>query len=113
MNRFGLIGDPIATSLSPALFEAAYSGEFSYDLIQGADFGSSWKAFEDRYKGINVTAPFKQQAFSQANIFTAGCRKIGAGSCHGRFKSEVPSYLDDIICVYCRITSVSFCDWSR
>lgn len=80
MNRFGLIGDPIATSLSPALFEAAYSGEFSYDLIQGADFGSSWKAFEDRYKGINVTAPFKQQAFSQADIFTAGCRKIGAAN---------------------------------
>ena len=80
MNRFGLIGDPIATSLSPALFEAAYSGEFSYDLIQGADFGSSWKAFEDRYKGINVTAPFKQQVFSQADIFTAGCRKIGAAN---------------------------------
>lgn len=80
MNRFGLIGDPIATSLSPALFEAAYSGEFSYDLIQGADFGGSWKAFEDRYKGINVTAPFKQQSFSQADIFTAGCRKIGAAN---------------------------------
>lgn len=80
MNRFGLIGDPIATSLSPALFEAAYSGEFSYDLIHGADFGSSWKAFEDRYKGINVTAPFKQQAFSQADIFTACCRKIGAAN---------------------------------
>ena len=80
MNRFGLIGDPIATSLSPALFEAAYSGEFSYDLIQGAEFGGSWKAFEDRYKGINVTAPFKQQAFSQADIFTAGCRKIGAAN---------------------------------
>lgn len=80
MNRFGLIGDPIATSLSPALFEAAYSGEFSYDLIQSADFGNSWKAFEDRYQGINVTAPFKQQAFSQADIFTASCRKIGAAN---------------------------------
>ena len=61
MNSFGLIGDPIATSLSPALFNAGYEGKYNYDLIEGADFGASFKAFEDRYKGINVTAPFKEQ----------------------------------------------------
>lgn len=78
MNSFGLIGDPIATSLSPALFNAGYEGKYNYDLIEGADFGASFKAFEDRYKGINVTAPFKEQAFARADIYTSYCRKIGA-----------------------------------
>ena len=49
MNKFGLIGDPISKSLSPALFEAGYGGKYSYDLIEGSDFGASFKAFEDRY----------------------------------------------------------------
>ena len=78
MNNFGLIGDPIATSLSPALFNAGYEGKYNYDLIEGADFGASFKAFEERYKGINVTAPFKEQAFARADIYTSYCRKIGA-----------------------------------
>ena len=78
MNSFGLIGDPIATSLSPALFNAGYEGKYNYDHIEGADFGASFKAFEDRYKGINVTAPFKEQAFARADIYTSYCRKIGA-----------------------------------
>ena len=78
MNSFGLIGDPIATSLSPALFKAGYNGKYSYTLIEGADFGASYKAFEDRYKGINVTAPFKEKAFARADIYTSYCKKIGA-----------------------------------
>ena len=40
MAKYGLIGDPIKGSGSPALFEAAYKGvkggEYSYDLIEGA-----------------------------------------------------------------------------
>lgn len=78
MNSFGLIGDPIATSLSPALFKAGYEGRYSYDLIEGSDFGASYKAFEDRYKGINVTAPFKEKAFARADIYTSYCKKISA-----------------------------------
>lgn len=78
MNKFGLIGDPIATSLSPALFKAGYDGKYTYDLIEGSDFGASFKTFEDRYKGVNVTAPFKEKAFSRADAYTSYCRKIGA-----------------------------------
>ena len=47
MSKFGLIGDPIATSLSPVLFNAGYSGELEYDLIEGNDFDASWKSFLD------------------------------------------------------------------
>ncbi len=65
MEKFGLIGDPIATSLSPLLFESGYAGKYSYDLIQGSEFERSWKRFLDEYKAINITAPFKENAFAQ------------------------------------------------
>jgi hypothetical protein len=38
MRKFGLIGHPIAHSLSPHLFKAAYDGKFRYDLIEGESF---------------------------------------------------------------------------
>ena len=59
MKRFGLIGNPVAGSLSPRLFEAAYGGRYAYDLIEGAVFDTSWQRFLDDYDGINITAPFK------------------------------------------------------
>lgn len=72
MGRFGLIGDPIGHSKSPALFEAAYrnrqpedGGPFTYDLIEGSDFDASWAAFIEGYDAINVTAPYKERAYSK------------------------------------------------
>ena len=47
MKKFGLIGDPIAHSLSPSLFRAGYGGKYPYELIEGASFESSWRRFED------------------------------------------------------------------
>ena len=69
MKKFGLIGNPIAHSMSPSLFKAAYSRpddqggspEFIYELIEGADFEASYKKFTEEYDGINVTAPFKEK----------------------------------------------------
>lgn len=80
MNNYGLIGDPIAKSLSPALFNAGFGGKYNYDLIEGTSFGNSFKTFEERYKGINVTAPFKEDAFRRADIYTSYCSKIGAAN---------------------------------
>ena len=40
---FGLIGDPIDKSMSPALFRAGYGGKYRYDLITGSDFEVSYK----------------------------------------------------------------------
>lgn len=69
MAKYGLIGDPIKGSGSPALFEAAYKGvkdgEYSYDLIEGSDFEASFKKFIDGYLAVNVTAPFKELAYSK------------------------------------------------
>lgn len=76
--RFGLIGHPVAGSLSPALFAAAYAGRYPYDLIEGADFQASWQRFLDHYSGINVTAPFKQLAFEKVDILSESARQSGA-----------------------------------
>lgn len=63
MNKYGLIGDPIATSGSPALFKAAYG--LPYDLIEGSDFEAAFEIFLHEYDAVNVTAPFKELAYSK------------------------------------------------
>ena len=78
MKRFGLIGHPVAGSLSPRLFEAAYGGRYAYDLLEGADFGTSWQRFLDDYDGINITAPFKQDAFRSVDLLSDDARLCGA-----------------------------------
>ena len=96
MNNYGLIGDPIAKSLSPALFNAGFGGKYNYDLIEGASFGNSFKTFEERYKGINVTAPFKEDAFRRADIYTSYCSKIGAANILVKTEDEAAKLIDRI-----------------
>ena len=80
MKRFGLIGHPIAHSLSPALFKAAYGGRFPYDLIEGDDFEKSYETFLKEYDAINVTAPFKEMAYQKAPNHSSACEVIGAAN---------------------------------
>lgn len=81
MKIFALIGNPVAGSLSPLLFKAAYDGRFAYDLIDRPSFAEAWEVFLKDYDGINVTAPFKEKAF--AEVLRSGtvsdiAAKIGA-----------------------------------
>ena len=78
MKRFALIGHPVAGSLSPALFAAAYDGRYAYDLIDAPRFEDAWQAFLDGYDGINVTAPFKQDAFAAVDRLSEAARLTGA-----------------------------------
>lgn len=80
MNKFGLIGHPIAHSLSPALFEAAFGGKYAYDLIEGEEFEESYERFLKEYDVINVTAPFKESAFRKADLKSKECKAIGAAN---------------------------------
>ena len=68
MQRFGLLGYPIAHSLSPSLFKAGYDGRYDYELVEQADFDTAWRIFLKRYQAVNVTAPFKELAFEKAKI---------------------------------------------
>lgn len=78
MDKFGLIGHPIAHSLSPALFTAAYGGKYVYDLIGTPDFDEAWRRFLAGYKAINVTAPFKGDAFARVDWKSPECERVGA-----------------------------------
>jgi shikimate dehydrogenase len=62
MARFGLIGNPISHSKSPALFAAAYDGDHSYELIEASALEDSLEKFlNGDFKGINVTSPYKDR----------------------------------------------------
>ena len=95
--KFGLIGHPIARSLSPMLFNAAYDGKYPYDLIQGEDFETSYKRFLDEYDGINVTAPFKELAFAKADIISEECRMAQATNLLVKTPEGIKAYNSDLL----------------
>lgn len=76
--KFALIGHPVAGSLSPRLVAAAYDGRHTYDLLDFEHFEDAWKAFTQGYDGINVTAPFKQDAFARVDVLTPQAQATGA-----------------------------------
>ncbi len=80
MKKFGLIGHPIRHSLSPALFKAAFGGKYTYDLIEEEEFEKAYKKFMNEYDAINVTAPFKEQAYRKADTYSPECEAIGAAN---------------------------------
>ena len=95
-KRFGLIGHPIAGSFSPQLFEAAYGGRYAYDLIEGAEFAASWQRFLDGYAGINITAPFKQDAFRAVDVLTDDARRCGAVNLAVKTPAGIVGYNTDV-----------------
>ena len=95
MDKFGLIGHPIAHSLSPRLFTAAYGGKYKYDLIETPDFDQAWKRFIDEYKGINVTAPFKGDAFGRADWKSPECERVGATNLLVKAAEGIKAYNSD------------------
>lgn len=78
MKRFAIIGHPVAGCMSPVLFTAAYGGRYPYDLIDEASFDKAWARFLADYHGINVTAPFKQDAFAQVDRCSETALRSGA-----------------------------------
>ena len=93
MKRFGLIGHPIAHSLSPALFKAGYAGKYPYELIETGDFEEAYNRFLNGYDGINVTAPFKELAYAKADILSEECRIIKATNLLVRTPEGVKAYV--------------------
>lgn len=97
MKKFGLIGYPIAHSLSPALFKAGYHGRYPYELIETPDFEEAYQRFLDGYDGINVTAPFKELAYAKADILSEECRIIKATNLLVRTPEGVKAYNSDYL----------------
>ena len=94
--KFALIGHPVSGSLSPRLFQAAYGGRYPYDLIEEASFDVAWARFLAEYDGINVTAPFKQDAFARVNRLTPDAQLTGAVNLVIRSGEETVGYNTDV-----------------
>lgn len=107
-SRFGLIGHPIAHSLSPALFKAGYQGRYPYELIEGEDFEKSYKKFLEEYDGINVTAPFKELAFAKADILSPECEAVGATNLLVKTPQGVKAFNSDFLGVRMWLEEVRF-----
>ncbi len=95
MKKFGLIGHPIAHSLSPALFKAGYDGRYPYDLIESDDFETAYDRFLKEYDGINVTAPFKELALQKADIISEECKAVGATNLLIKTPDGITAYNSD------------------
>lgn len=95
--KFGLIGHPIAHSLSPALFKAGYEGRYPYELIETPDFDEAYRRFIEEYDGINVTAPFKELAFAKADILSDECKAIGATNLLVKTPEGIKAYNSDYL----------------
>ena len=107
MKRFGLIGHPIAHSLSPALFKAGYDGRYPYEFIETADFEEAYQRFLDGYDGINVTAPFKELAFAKADILSPECKTIGATNLLIKTHEGIKAYNSDYLGVRMWLSEVT------
>ena len=86
-DKYAVIGNPIRQSKSPAIhcaFADATGQSLHYDAIEGplggfADAVDAFRAAGGR--GLNVTAPFKLDAFAYATILHDRARQAGAVNC--------------------------------
>ena len=95
--KYGLIGYPIAHSQSPALFRAAYAGhpDLTYDLIEEDDFERAYARFLDEYDAVNVTAPFKGEAFRKVNVADTISRELYAVNILKKKDGKIYGYNSD------------------
>ena len=84
MDNYAVIGNPIAHSLSPrihALFAAQTGQTLDYGTILSTteEFAASVEAFrQEGGRGLNVTLPFKEQAWEYVNDSSAGADRVRA-----------------------------------
>ena len=83
-DRYAVIGNPIEHSSSPlihAAFARQTGEDIQYDRILGSldDFAGDVRHFAQQGgRGLNVTVPFKEQAFELADELSERARRAGA-----------------------------------
>ena len=79
--KLAVVGNPIAHSKSPLIFRFLFDAvnlEYSYEklLLQSAEEIPA--LFENGYRGINITAPFKQSLIPFLDELSAEAKSIGS-----------------------------------
>lgn len=83
MDRYAVIGNPIAHSKSPlihGLFAQQTGEQLSYEALLAPidDFAGTLRTFLQEGLGVNVTVPFKEQAWALADSRTPAAELAGA-----------------------------------
>lgn len=83
-DKYAVLGNPVAHSKSP-LIHSQFAEQTNQDLVYDKvhvpldDFSDAVDAFmESGGKGVNITVPFKEEAFKKANVLTERAQKAGA-----------------------------------
>lgn len=85
-QRYAVIGNPIAHSLSPIIhhyFAKQSNVSITYEKIKAEDRTFEQQVmdfFNQEGKGLNVTLPFKQRAFAMAQQQSPRCQQAGAAN---------------------------------
>src|SRR5690554_896347 len=83
MDRYAVVGNPIAHSKSPLIHSmfARQTGEhLSYEALLAPldDFAGALREFLQEGRGVNVTVPFKEQAWELVDSHTPAAALAGA-----------------------------------
>jgi len=101
MDRYAVIGHPVAHSLSPdihAAFAAATSQSIRYEKLPAPRDGFSLVAerfFAEGGAGLNVTVPFKEEAARWVNALDPAAREAGAVNTIARRAGRFQGYNTD------------------
>ena len=84
-SHYAVIGNPIAQSKSPlihGMFAQATQQDLEYTRIEGNNFAADVDAFRAKGgRGLNITAPFKLEAFAYATERSERAQLAGAANC--------------------------------
>lgn len=102
--KFALLGHPVSHSLSPVIHHAAYrelGQQHSYGLIDAATEADVARAVGDvrsgELAGINVTVPWKRQAFAAADRRSALAERLGVANVLAREGEQIVAYNTDAL----------------
>ena len=95
--KFGLIGYPIAHSMSPALFRAGYPASVhSYELFPANNIEEAFSIIRDEnIAGVNVTTPFKESVLKYAQKTDSLAKEIEASNLLMRSGNDFTAYNTD------------------
>src|SRR5581483_11797463 len=86
-DRYAVIGNPIGFTKSPFIhgtFAKATGQDLSYEAIEGPIGGFAERVDQFRAegaRGLNITAPFKLDAFAYATELSESAKQAGAVNC--------------------------------
>jgi shikimate dehydrogenase len=97
MKCFGLTGMPVSQSKSPVLFQAAYHGRYSYELLPAATAAEAIHLFREKgLAGMNVTMPLKETILSFIDEPAEEAQLLQAANTVCLFHNKLKAYNTDI-----------------